>query len=435
MKRRRKHTGCAIEAHKGHLRLRFRWQGQRYARATALPDTAENRAQLQKLANLIAATIAAGKDPLALLEPKKPANVVPARGPTVRQYFELWIADKVPPMVRKAQARDYRRHVEGYVLPQLGDLLIADVSPRDVLGLRAQLLQRGLSLKYVKNIIGGSFKAMMRDAREVDHVIALDPFVGVRWGRVLVPGPEPFTAEERATILRWFERKQFSFRAPGTSTCPRSRRHAPYHAYVHTLFWTGMRPSEVSGLRWSDVDLDAGIVRVVRSRHLWEDSAPKTGPAARTVELLPETVRLLRGIQPLHVTPEMPVLTNVDGGPIEPNSLLRHWYPCLRASGIRVRGLYAMKDTYISTALTAGVNTMWLEAQTGVRYETMKRHYGKWLRLEGASQLEKIARFGGQLAPQLAPRNSEESEDIDFTEEEKCERGDLNPHGFYPTGS
>jgi len=32
-----------------------------------------------------------------------------------------------------------------------------------------------------------------------------------------------------------------------------------------------------------------------------------------------------------------------------------------------------MKDTYISTALTAGVSTMWLEAQTGVRYKTMRR--------------------------------------------------------------
>ena len=153
------------------------------------------------------------------------------------------------------------------------------------------------------------------------------------------------------------------------------------------------------------------------------------------MELLPETVRVLRAIQPLHVTPEMPVFTNVDGGPIEPNSLLRHWYPCLRASGIRVRGLDAMKDAYISTALTAGVDTVWLEAQTGVRYETMKRHYGKWLRLEGASQLEKIAPFGGQLAPRLPPQFSEDSEDVDSLEETKCERGDLNPHGFYTTGS
>ena len=38
--------------------------------------------------------------------------------------------------------------------------------------------------------------------------------------------------------------------------------------------------------------------------------------------------------------------------------------------------MYATKDKYISTALTAGVNTSWLEAQTGVRYETLRRHYG-----------------------------------------------------------
>ena len=43
--------------------------------------------------------------------------------------------------------------------------------------------------------------------------------------------------------------------------------------------------------------------------------------------------------------------------------------------------------------MTAGVNTAWLEAQTGVRYETLKRDYGKWLRAEGADQLEKLARL------------------------------------------
>jgi len=47
-----------------------------------------------------------------------------------------------------------------------------------------------------------------------------------------------------------------------------------------------------------------------------------------------------------------------------------------------------MKDTYISTVSTAGVNISWLEAHTGVRYETLRRHYGKWLRTEGADQLE-----------------------------------------------
>jgi len=76
----------------------------------------------------------------------------------------------------------------------------------------------------------------------------------------------------------------------------------------------------------------------------------------------------------------------MDGGapcPIEPDAFLERRYVCLRALGIRVRGPYAMKDSYVSTALTCSVNAAWSEAQTGVRDETLERHYGKWLRTEG----------------------------------------------------
>jgi hypothetical protein len=119
----------------------------------------------------------------------------------------------------------------------------------------------------------------------------------------------------------------------------------------------------------------------------------------RTVELFPETVRILRTIEPLRVTPGTYVFTSTNSDPIEPKSVSAHWYQCLRALAIRVRGIYATKDTYVSTALTAGLNTAWLEAQTGVRYETLRRHYGKWLRSDGADQLKNLA----NLAPQLAP--------------------------------
>jgi hypothetical protein len=125
------------------------------------------------------------------------------------------------------------------------------------------------------------------------------------------------------------------------------------------------------------------------------------------------------------------VLTITNGGPIEPNSFLHPWYRCLCALRIRVGRLYAMKDTYISTALTANVDIAWLEAQTGVRYETLKRHYGKWLRTEGQNQLRKIA----SLDPGLDPDDLEAVETVDFLDDEKCERGDLNPHGCDPTGS
>ena len=77
------------------------------------------------------------------------------------------------------------------------------------------------------------------------------------------------------------------------------------------------------------------------------------------------------------------------------------------------------------------MNTAWLEAQTGVRYETLRRHYGKWLRSEGADQLAKLA----ALAPNLAPTKRRRREVREMPALRKCERGDLNPHGCYPTGS
>ena len=51
-----------------------------------------------------------------------------------------------------------------------------------------------------------------------------------------------------------------------------------------------------------------------------------------------------------------------------------------RALGIRVRGLYSTKDTFVSTALQVGVKIAWLESQTGVNYITLRRHYGSGCR-------------------------------------------------------
>src|SRR5438445_3934074 len=54
------------------------------------------------------------------------------------------------------------------------------------------------------------------------------------------------------------------------------------------------------------------------------------------------------------------------GTPIEPKSFSEHFYRGQGALGIRPRGLYCTKDTFVTTALEAGVKIAWLEQQTGV---------------------------------------------------------------------
>ena len=256
----------------------------------------------------------------------------------------------------------------------------------DARGLQAELLSRGLSVKYVKNIMSGSFRAMIQQAK-VDELVTRDIFAGLRWPRWRPPEPDPFTPDERGRILEWFRTRTYGLPGRGVQRRP----HQPFFVYVHLLFWSGMRPSEASGLQVGDLDLKWNRLHVQRSRHLYDDGAPKTLSADRWVELFPETVRLLRDLQPLHLTPETPVFATMRGQPIEPKTFSDHWYDCLRALGIRVRGLYCTKGTFVTTALQKGVKIAWLETQTGVNYATLRRHYGKWMPTEGESELRHFA--------------------------------------------
>jgi len=142
------------------------------------------------------------------------------------------------------------------------------------------------------------------------------------------PDPDPFTPVERDAILEWFRTKTFGRvgrPSQARDVLTPKRVHPPFHVYLHTLFWTGMRPSEAAGLRWTDMDLDQRQGRVQGSRHSYFRSRrTKTKAARRTVQFTSETTALLKSIMPLHVEPDTPVFTNVDGEPIEPKVFSTH---------------------------------------------------------------------------------------------------------------
>ena len=91
----------------------------------------------------------------------------------------------------------------------------------------------GLSLKSCRNIIDASFRACIRDARKIDYLLDRDPFEALIWPRRQTPKPDPFTEAERDSVIAAFGKK------------------SPFYVpFVHTLFWTGARPSELLELKW-----------------------------------------------------------------------------------------------------------------------------------------------------------------------------------------
>lgn len=271
------------------MRFRFRWtlpDGHRryFAEATALRDTPENRERVQRQAELIGAEIRAGifdylkrfpngnraADFLTATGAKSETKPTKAGIWTVRRYYEEWTQRKVAPYVRASAARDYRNHFRSYILDTLGEVPLCKLSLAHLEDLRSSLRKRDLSEKTIRNVIDASMRAMVRDACE-DDVQAAFPFPKVKWPEKIVPGPSPFTAQERDQILDYFRTKRW--KVGGFND---TKFHYPYFAFLYTLFFTGMRPSEAAAVRIRSVNLSAGTIQIERSRHLGAEAAPKT---------------------------------------------------------------------------------------------------------------------------------------------------------------
>jgi len=62
----------------------------------------------------------------------------------------------------------------------------------------------------------------------------------------------------------------------------------------------------------------------------------------------------------LHAQPEHHLFTSLHGDPIDASNFAEIFRRAQRALGIRLRKFYATKHTFVSIALTRGVNVTWL---------------------------------------------------------------------------
>jgi integrase len=68
-----------------------------------------------------------------------------------------------------------------------------------------------------------------------------------------------------------------------------------YRPLIETAVFTGLRLGELLGLKWGDVDLSRGVIRVHRQlTQLGELAEPKTASSKRQVVVFPQLARMLR---------------------------------------------------------------------------------------------------------------------------------------------
>jgi integrase len=161
-----------------------------------------------------------------------------------------------------------------------------------------------------------------------DGVIRVNPAAGVR---VLTPravsvaeldddddGPvKAMTETEAAAVLETIA---------GKKTWQR------WWLFFLLLLELGLRIGELVELRWRDVDLETGVVRVRRGFYRGRVGPPKTKFGRRTLRLTPTAIAALR---PLRGAPGALVVTNRSGGRVDASNLMRDVLkPAARAAGV-----------------------------------------------------------------------------------------------------
>lgn len=159
---------------------------------------------------------------------------------TLAAYLEGWL-ETVAPRLRPVTLSWYRGMVRGQLIPQLGRLKLAKLQPGDVAAMLGRLQDQGLSPRSAAHV-RAVLRTALADAMRWGYVnrnaaaLASAPRVPYQPPRILTP-------EAAADVLE-------------ALADPQLRRLAT--VAVHT----GLRQGELLGLRWSDVDWQAGELHV-----------------------------------------------------------------------------------------------------------------------------------------------------------------------------
>jgi len=151
-------------------------------------------------------------------------------------------------------------------------------------------------------------------------------------------------------------------------------------ARFFALFWGGMRPSELTGRRWRDVDLKTGMLSITTSRTFGEEGAPKTRNSKRSIRLLQPVIDYLAQIRALRAQPNDYIFLDQRGNPINQWKFgERHFQGALTVLKIRHRDFYHTRHTFISVMLSHGENPKSIAEYVGNSPEVIYRSYGKWI--------------------------------------------------------
>lgn len=268
---------------------------------------------------------------------------------TVGQFLARWLEDTARPAVRASTFDSYASYVSKHLIPDLGKVKLAALTPAQVQAMLSKKRAAGLSPRIQQNI-----RAILRRALGQ----------AMTWGMVgrnvatLIHPPrmvrheiQPLTPEHACQFL---------------AAVSGDRLEARYTVAVSL----GLRQGEALGLRWQDIDLDAGVMRVnmalQRTVGEYRQVEPKTEKSRRVLPLPHAAVAALKTQRMKQLEERVAsmvwgntwglVFTTDAGFPLEGTSVTHRFPKILERAGLPKARFHDLRHTCASLLLAQGLS-------------------------------------------------------------------------------
>lgn len=313
---------------------------------------------------------------------------------TVSVAADLWIAAAEAERLERSTTKRYRELAELHIKPRFGELKLTSLTKPLVQDFRLELLQtksRAMAAKALR-----ALSAILSNAMEIG-AINQNVAATVKVGK-LKREAEKIIVPERADL-----------KAMIAAADDKSR------PIILTAITTGLRSSELRGLRWQDIDLAAGTISVRQRADQWgQIGAPKSEAGRRTIPIPPELISELKAWKLRSpISKKDLAFPSSTGTPQRHNNMLRRMFfplqvkaglgvPKLDATGKPVldeEGQAVLTGKYAFHSLRHAAASGWIESNIDLkRLQVWIGHENIRLTLDTYGHLLKDAEKDAELA-------------------------------------
>lgn len=274
---------------------------------------------------------------------------LPSDRQTLENFLTKWLEDSAKPTLRPYTYLSYAGMIGKHIVPELGRISVAKLSPQQIQGFLNSKKESGLSARTVQYL-----HAILRSALAQAELWGLVPRNVARLvtpPRVTKADVQPLTPAEVKQLLAAIENDRLS-------------------ALFTVAIALGLRQGEALGLTWDSVDLEAGTLQIrttlQRINGATKLAEPKTVKSRRNIRIpniCVESLRRHRASQNEERNLNGPawrndwnlVFTQADGSPLSRHAVNRRYHHILKDAGIPKHRFHDLRHTCATLLLAQGV--------------------------------------------------------------------------------